>query len=223
MNNKVHIVFVFVLNSSFQDGANCRTIFLICALVVRIMAICAWIYFEEMWDFMFKMPYILAIIQYFYQTKPSFCIFCGSEKLPDDINSDGEPFRWLLIMWSGFTPFPGPLTPPPPPWLDAFWFIKLDSGVIPPNSFTIGIELGWSIGPVIFNEIKVAKISQVSQIYYEKKFCKLLGVYILKFKHIYVSFISIQLLENLFCIKSHRTLSRKKNSKCILLKPKKYS
>lgn len=107
-----------------------------------------------MWDVWLKMPYNLAIIQYFYQTKPSFCIFCGSEKLPDDINSEGDAFRWLLMMWSGFVPFPGPFTPPPlpPPWFDALWFIKPDSGVIPPNSFTIGIELGWSIGPVASNE-----------------------------------------------------------------------
>lgn len=91
--------------------------------------------------------YIVAIVHgvWFYQTKPSFCIFCGSEKLPEPINSEGDE-RWPLIR-SGFTPFPGPFTPPPPPWLDAFWFMKFESGVIPPNSPTIGIELGWSIGP----------------------------------------------------------------------------
>lgn len=90
--------------------------------------------------------YIVAIVHgvWFYQTKPSFCIFCGSEKLPEPINSEGDA-RWPLIR-SGFTPFPGPFTPPPPPWLDAFWFMKFESGVIPPNSPTIGI-LGWSIGP----------------------------------------------------------------------------
>lgn len=100
--------------------------------------------------------YIVAIVHgvWFYQTKPSFCIFCGSEKLPEPINSEGDE-RWPLIR-SGLTPFPGPFTPPPPPWLDAFWFMKFESGVIP-NSPTIGIELGWSIGPNRFHVFEIEK------------------------------------------------------------------
>lgn len=78
-----------------------------------------------------------------YHTKPSLCIFCGSEKLPDPMNSDGDEFLCPLMACSWL---PAPLLLP---GFDEFWLIKFDSGLMLPNSFTICIEFGWSMGPPV--------------------------------------------------------------------------